>query len=82
MCTRMRRLHACFFPNVPNVLRPRQGDDDAAAASEGSSSLEFAACSPVRIVAKGEVRIGHFDVAKFAKTVGAFAKVCVITGRP
>lgn len=35
----------------------------------------FAALSPVQIVASGEVRIGHFDVAKFAKTVGPFAKV-------
>ena len=69
-----------FRRNV-HVLHPRQGDVEAAAAVEESGTLAFAACSPVQIVAKGEVRIGHFDVARFAKTVGDFAKVCMVHRR-
>lgn len=74
-------LPACVLSHI-HVLRPRQGDDDAEAAAEGASSLAFAACSPVQIVANGDVRIGHFDVTRFAKTVGDFAKVCMVPGRP
>ncbi|CAM9132557.1 unnamed protein product, partial [Scytosiphon promiscuus] len=50
----------------------RQGEN----VSQGQQAdASFSAVSPVQIVAKGEVRIGHFDVSRFTKTVGPFAKV-------
>lgn len=49
------------------------------AEGEGDASKQqqpaFAAFSPVNIVARGDVRLGHFNVARFTKTVGPFAKV-------
>lgn len=43
---------------------------------EDPAPKAFSALSPVTLVAQGEVRVGHFDVARFTKTVGPFAKVC------
>lgn len=40
-----------------------------------ATSPEFSAVSPVKIVARGDVKIGYFDVSQFIKSVGAFAKV-------
>ncbi|CAM9133998.1 unnamed protein product [Ectocarpus fasciculatus] len=48
----------------------RQGAED-----EKSAQRSFTALSPVQIAAKGEVKIGHFDVSRFTKTVGPFDKV-------
>lgn len=35
----------------------------------------FSALSPVQIVARGDVKIGYFNVSQFIKSVGPFAKV-------
>ncbi|CAM9541979.1 unnamed protein product, partial [Ectocarpus sp. 13 AM-2016] len=48
----------------------RQGAED-----EKRAHSTFTALSPVQIAAKGEVKIGHFDVSRFTKTVGPFDKV-------
>lgn len=45
------------------------------AAAEAATTTEFSALSPVQIVARGDVKIGYFDVSRFIKTVGPFAKV-------
>lgn len=47
-------------------------DDDG---TVGGGAPRVKAVSPVKIVARGDVKIGHFDVARFTKTVGPFAKV-------
>lgn len=48
---------------------------DLAKEDRSQADAHFSAVSPVQIVARGEVKIGHFDVTRFAKTVGPFDKV-------
>lgn len=45
------------------------------AAATATTTPAFAALSPVKIVARGDVKIGYFDVSRFIKSVGPFAKV-------
>lgn len=70
-------MHNNRPPGILCDLRHRHVADreDGDAVDEDSVRPTFAALSPVRVVARGEVRIGHFDVTKFTKTVGPFAKV-------
>lgn len=51
-------------------LRQVEGAED-----EKRAQTSFTALSPVQIAARGEVKIGHFDVSRFTKTVGPFDKV-------
>lgn len=53
---------------------PRDGDADDK-GTVGGRAPGVKAVSPVKIVARGDVKIGHFDVGRFTKTVGPFAKV-------
>ncbi|CAM9686781.1 unnamed protein product, partial [Sphacelaria rigidula] len=52
-------------------------DDDG---TVGGGATRVKAVSPVKIVARGDVKIGHFDVARFTKTVGPFAKILSAVG--
>lgn len=73
-----------FFPPFTFSLTPHsQGTESLDKGTRGEDTPEtrpFSALSPVNVVARGEVKIGHFDVSRFAKSVGPFAKVRVFTG--
>ncbi|CAM9614196.1 unnamed protein product [Ectocarpus sp. 6 AP-2014] len=64
-------LSRCLYSgSVMFSLRQVEGAED-----EKRAQTSFTALSPVQIAAKGEVKIGHFDVSRFTKTVGPFDKV-------
>lgn len=54
--------------------QPNSETGGASAAAEPTTAV-FSALSPVQIVARGDVKIGYFDVSRFIKSVGPFAKV-------
>ncbi len=60
-----------IFRQGPDALVP--GPDHQ--QNQPRQQEEFSALSPVQIVARGSVKIGHFDVSRFTKSVGPFAKV-------
>eukprot|EP00903_Cladosiphon_okamuranus_P016069 g14834.t1 len=58
-----------------NPIPQPKSETEGAVAAEAPNTPTFSAISPVHVVARGDVKIGYFDVARFIKSIGPFAKV-------
>lgn len=58
-----------------SFANPNSETETAPGGATTTTTTEFSALSPVQIVARGDVKIGYFDVSRFIKSIGPFAKV-------